>query len=83
MTDFDSDSDLTPIRLELQSYGLDRFEMTSISPEMWGVGRQVDDELMIELDTPEAILAYVRTLPPEITDGWKTSAPRTTKKRTK
>lgn len=68
------DRNLTSIRLELQNYGLDRFEITEGG---WGAGRQVDDDFpMIELDSPEAILAYVRTLPLDITDGWKTSAPR-------
>jgi hypothetical protein len=68
---------MTDIAAELASYGLDRLEK---SRGGWSAGRSVDDEAMIELDSPEAILAYVRTLPSEMTDGWKTSAPRTTKK---
>ena len=69
---------MTDLRAELASYGLDRLE--ELPDGGWGAGRQVDDELMIELDSPEAILAYVRTLPADFTDGWKTSAPRSTKK---
>jgi hypothetical protein len=69
--------EVTDIATELAHYGLDRLE--ELPEGGWGAGRKVDDQLMLELDSAEAILAYVRTLPPVITDGWKTSAPRTKK----
>jgi len=80
MTDSTEPTELDRIRAELAGYGLDRLEELD-DGWGWGAGRSVDDELMVELDTAEAILAYVRTLPSVITDGWKTSAPRTTKGR--